>query len=826
MSILLTHAYYLFEDAKEQKIIKPYPPLGLLYISSFLNKHNVLNNVFDSTFYSFEAQLRFILEKQPRIVAIYTNLMTKINVIKLIKILKKESVYGFPKIILGGPDITFNCENYLKTGADFLVIGEGEQTTLELYNAIINNRSHKDISGIAFIENEKVIMTDPREKMKDLSKLPIPNRDIIPIHKYLETWRKYHGKSSMTVSTQRGCPYTCKWCSTAVYGLSYRRRPAKLVVEELMLLKETYNPDAIWFVDDVFTVSHKWINDFYREMKSIKLKIPFEIITRAERLNDAILNQLKEIGCFRIWIGAESGSQKVIDAMDRRVEINVVKEAIQKTNQIGIETGTFIMLGYPGETENDINETIQYLKEANPTHYTITVAYPIKGTSLYNEIEDKITAQPNWETSTDREIGFKRTYNRKYYDYAVSKIVNSIGSYKSKSRYSISCLIYKLKIYRASIMMNLTRVFLIFCILIFTSCTTNSYSDLVPLDSTINLKWNKAYPEDTIEKSILGLQWSLSYLGATIPDFNSNIIINNKTIKINLELLGFAQNTKQVIQDLHDIIMESEEYQINNSIDLGRYTTLLLGSSEHYYKIVDLPENLETLIERYDLTSDSGYVNNSNVSLVHRVIRFSEQNGLNQLFISKEIDPLTAEVLEIETLDLLPNGQTRFGIYDKNGMRKIGASTNYTNAGKPGKCMWCHESKISPLFMPQNDYQDYLSYNDLQSVLTGYSDLHNEKKNNLPQGVDYSQTQEHTLAELLYISFLEPSAERLAIEWNLPVNEIQNRLDGLDTHTHDEFPFLGELYNRNDIEEFAPYQSLQTSKSVRELSEIEINYLN
>ncbi|HMC01748.1 MAG TPA: radical SAM protein, partial [Flavobacteriaceae bacterium] len=357
MSILLTHAYYLYEDAKEQKIMKPYPPLGLLYISSYLKTHQVENDIFDSTYYSPQEQLDYIHEKQPRVVAIYTNLMTKINVIRLVKILKSESLYGFPKIILGGPDITYNCENYLKTGAHFLVIGEGEQTTLELYSAIINNRSHKHIQGIAFIENEKVIITEPREKIKDLSELPLPNRDAIPIHKYLETWKKYHGKSSMTVSTQRGCPYTCKWCSTAVYGLSYRRRPANLVVEELQLLKETYNPDAIWFVDDVFTVSHKWINEFYTEMKKVKLKIPFEIITRAERLNDTILNQLKEIGCFRIWIGAESGSQKIIDAMDRRVDINIVKEAIQKTNQIGIETGTFIMLGYPGETKEDIEET-------------------------------------------------------------------------------------------------------------------------------------------------------------------------------------------------------------------------------------------------------------------------------------------------------------------------------------------------------------------------------------------------------------------------------------------------------------------------------------
>jgi len=433
MSIILTHAYYLHEDPLEAKIMKPYAPLGLLYISGYLNEQKIENHLFDATFSNQKEQLKFIKEKKPKAVAIYANLMTKINVIKLVKILNSESTYGFPKIILGGPDITYNLENYLKTGAHYLVIGEGEQTMTELYQAISNNQNVSEVNGIAFLENGNVVKTPTREKIKDLSTLPFPNREGIAVEKYLETWKTHHGKSSMTISTQRGCPYTCKWCSTAVYGQSYRRRPAKLVVEEMAMLQKKYNPDSIWFVDDVFTVSHKWIREFHEETQKQNIKIPFECITRAERLNDEILQLLKEAGCFRIWIGAESGSQKIIDAMDRRVNVDTVSEAIKKTNAMGIETGTFIMLGYPGENEDDINETISYLKNANPTYFTITIAYPIKGTSLYSEIEKDITVQPEWETSTDREIDFKRTYSRKYYDYAVKRVVNEVEANRSKS---------------------------------------------------------------------------------------------------------------------------------------------------------------------------------------------------------------------------------------------------------------------------------------------------------------------------------------------------------------------------------------------------------
>ncbi|PXY38904.1 B12-binding domain-containing radical SAM protein [Flavobacterium cheongpyeongense] len=460
MSILFTHAYYLSGDLKEQKIMKPYPPLGLLYVSAYLTSKNIQNNVYDTTFYSQEDQLSYILEKKPKVISIYTNLMTKIEVVKLIKILKTE-LYGFPRIILGGPDITYNIENYLKSGADFLIIGEGEETTYELYNAIINNDNFNEIDGIAFFENNNVNQTQARTKFRELDELPLPNRDAIPIEKYLETWKKNHGESSMTISTQRGCPYTCKWCSTAVYGQSYRRRPAHLVAQEMKMLKDKYNPDAIWFVDDVFTISHKWLIAFHEEVVRQNAQIRFECITRAERLNNEILQLLKEAGCFRIWIGAESGSQKIIDLMDRRVDVNHVKKIIQDTNALGIETGTFIMLGYPGETEEDISTTIQYLKDANPTHYTITIAYPIKGTSLYNEIENNITVKPDWETSTDREIDFERSYSRKYYDYAVKKVVNEVEFHreitKAGSRNYVKILKLKTKSILAGGLMKINK---------------------------------------------------------------------------------------------------------------------------------------------------------------------------------------------------------------------------------------------------------------------------------------------------------------------------------------------------------------------------------
>jgi radical SAM superfamily enzyme YgiQ (UPF0313 family) len=154
MSLLFTHAYYLSDDLKEQRIMKPYPPLGLLYVSAYLKSKNIANEVFDSTFSSQEKQLNFIFEKQPTIIFIYTNLMTKVEVVKLLKLLKTNK-FNFPKIVLGGPDVTYNVENYLQAGADFLIIGEGEETTFELYQTFINEKDYHKVDGIAFFRKWK-----------------------------------------------------------------------------------------------------------------------------------------------------------------------------------------------------------------------------------------------------------------------------------------------------------------------------------------------------------------------------------------------------------------------------------------------------------------------------------------------------------------------------------------------------------------------------------------------------------------------------------------------------------------------------------------------
>ncbi len=433
--IALTHAYYLHEDAKEQPIMRPYAPLGILYISAYLEQHNVNHLVFDSTFASFDEHIAFLKDNKIKLLGLYVNLMTKLNVLRLMTEIKRNPVLKDCKVVLGGPDLRYNATEYLLAGADMLVLGEGEQSFLEIAKAFSQEgRLSKAIEGTAYLnEKNELVQNAERALLKNITELPIPARHTIDINRYIQIWKKHHGYSMLSVSTMRGCPYTCKWCSRAVYGGTYRRRSAAVVVQELESMQKQYGVDRIWFVDDVFTISHKWLKEFCDEIKSKHLSLSYEIITRADRMNDEVIALLKESGCFRVWIGAESGSQKIIDAMDRRVEVLQVQQMIQKSVAAGLEAGTFIMLGYPGEGKKDIRATIRHLVQSKPSTYTITVAYPIAGTPLYNEVQESIEAAATWQNRTDRELDFKRRHSKQYYIWAVKWVNNAVRAHQQSN---------------------------------------------------------------------------------------------------------------------------------------------------------------------------------------------------------------------------------------------------------------------------------------------------------------------------------------------------------------------------------------------------------
>ncbi len=425
MDILLTHGYFLNEDESERHIMKPYPPLGILYLSSYLKSRGFDVAVFDTTFRSKEAFFHFVDSNRPQLVGLYCNLMTKLNILEMVQYCKRQGCM----VILGGPEPRYYAEEFLGHGADVVVRGEGEWTLAELLPRLAEKQMMElsKIPGITYIDEVgTVVATGDRTMINDLDSLPFPDREVVEIEKYMETWKKHHGMSSVSLICARGCPYHCRWCSRAVFGETHRRRSVKNVVDEIELLQARYNPDMLWFADDVFTINYKWFFDFYREMKTRGFRIPFECISRADRLNEEVIKCLAELGCFRIWYGSESGSQRVLDAMERGVTVEQIRSVTNLAKRYGIRTGLFVMLGYPGEEVADIEETIRHLILADADEFLTTVAYPIKGTPFYEDVRTSLVERKPWSRRTERMLSLKGRYSDTFYWFANRRLVNEV----------------------------------------------------------------------------------------------------------------------------------------------------------------------------------------------------------------------------------------------------------------------------------------------------------------------------------------------------------------------------------------------------------------
>ncbi|MFQ5737462.1 MAG: B12-binding domain-containing radical SAM protein [Acidobacteriota bacterium] len=429
MDILLTHGYFLRHDPHELKVMKPYPPLGLLHLSSYLKAKGFDVAVFDSTFSSGSAFEEFMRRERPSIVGFYCNLMNRKRVFELIAICRETGAI----VVVGGPEPANYPEEYLARGADVVVVGEGELTLEELVPHLVGRgpRSMHRIRGLVYREEDgALVRTEPRPFIRDLDSLPFPDREAVDIHRYVRVWREHHGRGSVSLITSRGCPYTCTWCSHGVFGYSHRGRSPRHVADEVELIREEYEPDMLWYADDVFTLNPRWFSAYAEELKRRDLLIPFETISREDRLDEEIIRTLAELRCFRLWIGAESGSQRILDAMKRRTNAARVREMVRMLQRYGIEAGLFVMLGYEGEELSDLEETVGHLKAANPDVFLTTVAYPIKGTPYFEQVETRVIASKTFETSSDRDLTVAGRHSQRFYRFANRWMVSEVAFHK------------------------------------------------------------------------------------------------------------------------------------------------------------------------------------------------------------------------------------------------------------------------------------------------------------------------------------------------------------------------------------------------------------
>ena len=454
MDILLAHGYFLSLDAAEQRVMRPHPPLGLLYLSSHLKRRGYTVGVFDSTFRTIEDFSDALARERPPIVGLAVNLMTKRNALKMIALAKRRGA----TVIVGGPDPPHHASSYLDAGADVVVIGEGEHTLEELIaalpaaNASATKASDADLSkihGIVFKGADGgIVRTPARTLLPDLDAQPYPDRAAIDVPRYLTAWRERHGAGTVSLITARGCPYTCTWCSRSVFGETHRRRSVGNVADEVEAIVDRYHPERLWYADDVFAIHRTWTISYARELERRRIRLPFECISRAERIDDDVAAALASLGCFRVWIGSESGSQRILDAMRRKVSVDQVRDAAARLRRHGIEVGMFIMLGYDGERMEDLRATVDHLKHTAPDVFLTTVSYPIKGTPYYDQVADRLAPQ-EWAAGSDRDLGVRGRPIRTYFDFARRWMTAEVardqhwrrGSYARAARSASSALV-------------------------------------------------------------------------------------------------------------------------------------------------------------------------------------------------------------------------------------------------------------------------------------------------------------------------------------------------------------------------------------------------
>jgi radical SAM superfamily enzyme YgiQ (UPF0313 family) len=398
--------------------------LGTLYAAAFMRANGYTVSLFDTMFAKQPEEIIAPLQNtKPKFLVIYDdgfNYLTKMCLTNM-----REAAFkmiGYAKadgctVIVSGSDSTDRFEMYLNAGADFILLGEAETTLLELTNAITKNETDFfNIEGLAFKHNNAIVKTSRRSVLKDLDALPFPAWDIIDMEPYKKMWLQHAGYFSINMGTTRGCPFKCNWCAKPIYGNRYNVRSSQNVVKELLQLKQQFQFDHIWFCDDIFGLKPGWIKEFADLVEQHQLHFTFKMQGRVDLLlQENNIKDLARAGCRNIWMGAESGSQKILDAMDKGTTVQQIYEATRLLKKNGINPSFFIQFGYLGETKEDIALTIKMINTLLPYEIGISVSYPLPGTVFFEKVKNELHAKTNWTDSDEMALMFRNTYQPAFY---------------------------------------------------------------------------------------------------------------------------------------------------------------------------------------------------------------------------------------------------------------------------------------------------------------------------------------------------------------------------------------------------------------------------
>ncbi|MFK7750147.1 MAG: radical SAM protein [Kordia sp.] len=423
LDVVFSHSYYYKFDAKQWKNQTPYPPLGTLYAASYLRENGYAVGVFDANLLDDPRTIKPYLEThKPKTFVLYDdgfNYLTKMCLttmreaaFEMIKIAKNLNCH----IIVCSSDSTDHYEKYLDTGADFVIQGEGEISLKELVDALSNNEDTSQIKGLVFKKDGEIIKNPKHPVLRNLDELPMPAWDLIDIEPYRKIWEAGGNEFTLNMATTRGCPFKCNWCAKPIYGNRYNSHSPEYITKHIKYIKENYGVTRFWMCDDIFGLKPNWVQNFNQELKKEQLSISYYIQSRVDLLlKEDTIEALAESGLEEVWVGAESGSQAILDAMDKETKVEQIYEATRLLKEKKVRVAFFIQFGYLEETKEDIQKTIDMIKELVPDNIGVSVSYPLPGTKFYDKVKDDLQLKANWTDSDDLAMMFKGTYNTQFY---------------------------------------------------------------------------------------------------------------------------------------------------------------------------------------------------------------------------------------------------------------------------------------------------------------------------------------------------------------------------------------------------------------------------
>ncbi len=405
--VLLTHSYHLAHDAKQWRKMQPYPPLGTLYAATAIAQAGIPVAVFDTMFAEPVAGFLATLEQhRPKLVVIYEddfNFVTKMCLTHMRELAFELATIAHGKgipVIAHGSDASDHPELYLQHHIDYVLKGEAEHTLTELCANLLHAKPTGAIPGLTHHAGNKLNSNPPLPNNPAWATLPSPSRHLIDLAPYREAWHTQHGLFSTNIVASRGCPYRCNWCAKPISGSRFQLRPAHEVAGELHHLKQQ-GVEHIWFSDDVFALDRHWVEAFAEALQTLGAQLPFKIQSRADLMSEATVQALQRAGCTEVWMGVESGSQKILNAMSKGLTVAAIHTARQRLADAGIRACYFLQFGYPGEGWHEIAQTIQLVRDTQPDDIGVSLSYPLPGTEFYHRVQQQLGSKRNWADSDD-----------------------------------------------------------------------------------------------------------------------------------------------------------------------------------------------------------------------------------------------------------------------------------------------------------------------------------------------------------------------------------------------------------------------------------------